>query len=367
MKDVVDPKQIVTDTAFQVSPSLMGATIAPPGIRLAAVGVDLTIAGLISSLGVAGVASALLAIGVYRLAPRVLGADLWWHRPAALLAAILVFGLTLSSLRDSKSDAQANVEKVADSSDSNAGLMVTSTYIEAVEHRTEGAKRAEERGEEDLNPIGDAEAVAETQDAADVGVETDTDIEADAVQEAQDALAASVADALLGVDLNVDRDAVEGAVREIVESTDQLAGDPGLRQRVSRLNERVDELEDENEALREDLERPSILRWLRAAAADLGLTFGWLGVYCTVFTAWWNGYTPGKKIFRIRACRLDGRRIGLWTSFERFGGYAAGLATGLLGFAQILWDANRQGIHDKIVGTVVVRMATPERPRYGIS
>ena len=33
---------------------------------------------------------------------------------------------------------------------------------------------------------------------------------------------------------------------------------------------------------------------------------------------------------------------------------AAGFATGLLGFAQVYWDANRQGIHDHIVGTVVI-------------
>ena len=37
------------------------------------------------------------------------------------------------------------------------------------------------------------------------------------------------------------------------------------------------------------------------------------------------------------------------------GGYAAGLATGLLGFAQIFWDKNRQAIHDKIAETAVVR------------
>ena len=39
---------------------------------------------------------------------------------------------------------------------------------------------------------------------------------------------------------------------------------------------------------------------------------------------------------------------------ERFGGYAASVTLGLLGFAQILWDKNRQGFHDKIVETVVI-------------
>lgn len=39
----------------------------------------------------------------------------------------------------------------------------------------------------------------------------------------------------------------------------------------------------------------------------------------------------------------------------RFGGYAASIATGLVGFLQVLWDANRQGLHDRIAGTVVLR------------
>ncbi len=56
----------------------------------------------------------------------------------------------------------------------------------------------------------------------------------------------------------------------------------------------------------------------------------------------------------IRVLRLDGEPITWWTAFERAGGYAAGFATGLLGFAQVIWDANRQAIHDRIVGTVVV-------------
>lgn len=74
----------------------------------------------------------------------------------------------------------------------------------------------------------------------------------------------------------------------------------------------------------------------------------------TVFLSWWNGQTVGKKIMRIRVLRLDGEPINWWIAFERAGGYAAGFATGLLGFAQVWWDANRQAIHDRIVGTVVV-------------
>jgi len=53
--------------------------------------------------------------------------------------------------------------------------------------------------------------------------------------------------------------------------------------------------------------------------------------------------------------RLSGEPLGLWEAFERFGGYAAGLATGLLGFVQLYWDPNRQAIHDRVARTVVVR------------
>ena len=74
----------------------------------------------------------------------------------------------------------------------------------------------------------------------------------------------------------------------------------------------------------------------------------------------WNGRTVGKRAFGIQVLRLDGKPITWWIAFERFGGYAAGLATGLLGFAQIYWDPNRQAIHDKIVGTVVIREGLPK-------
>lgn len=115
------------------------------------------------------------------------------------------------------------------------------------------------------------------------------------------------------------------------------------------LRARVNELE---EALEEG---PGIVALLRGFIEDLGLGLGWFGLYFTATTAMWHGRTPGKRVFGIRVMSLTGRPIGWWASFERFGGYAAGFATGLLGFLQILWDDNRQAIHDKIAATVVVR------------
>ncbi|MQA88607.1 MAG: hypothetical protein GEU90_00015 [Gemmatimonas sp.] len=68
----------------------------------------------------------------------------------------------------------------------------------------------------------------------------------------------------------------------------------------------------------------------------------------------WRGQTPGKRLLKIRIVRLDSRPISWGSAFGRYGGYAAGLATGLLGFLQIYWDRNRQAIQDKISGTVVI-------------
>lgn len=94
--------------------------------------------------------------------------------------------------------------------------------------------------------------------------------------------------------------------------------------------------------------------WLKGLIEDLGIGFGWAAFYFTMFTALWYGQTLGKKLFSIRVIQLDGTPLSVWDSFGRYGGYGAGIATGLLGFAQIYWDPNRQAIHDKISATIVI-------------
>lgn len=97
----------------------------------------------------------------------------------------------------------------------------------------------------------------------------------------------------------------------------------------------------------------SIMGYIKGIVEDLGLGFGWAALYFTVFIAKWHGQTPGKRLFNIRVQQLDGTPMTLWGSFGRYGGYGAGIATGLLGFLQVFWDPNRQAIHDKISATVV--------------
>ncbi|HEX8359623.1 MAG TPA: RDD family protein [Longimicrobium sp.] len=136
-----------------------------------------------------------------------------------------------------------------------------------------------------------------------------------------------------------------------------LAGDTvkHLRDEMKELRDQNTELEQRAEEAEQAAEGKGFLSYLKGLLDDLGIGFGWTGLYFTAFTALWKGQTPGKRLLGVRVVRLDGKPIGLWASFERFGGYAAGLVTGLLGFAQVFWDRNRQAIHDKISETVVIR------------
>lgn len=97
-----------------------------------------------------------------------------------------------------------------------------------------------------------------------------------------------------------------------------------------------------------------VIKWIEEKINDLGLGFGWAAFYFTMFTALWHGQTPGKKIIGIQVLQLDGTALSVWDSFGRYGGYVAGVATGSLGFMQVMWDPNRQAIHDKISATIVI-------------
>jgi uncharacterized RDD family membrane protein YckC len=125
-----------------------------------------------------------------------------------------------------------------------------------------------------------------------------------------------------------------------------------LRTDVQRLDGRGDSLYAQLEEARESR---GVRTYISGLFDDLGLGFGWAAVYFTAFLAMMRGQTPGKKLAGIRVIRLDGKPLGWWIAFERFGGYAASFSVGLLGFFQILWDRNRQGLHDKACETVVVR------------
>lgn len=106
----------------------------------------------------------------------------------------------------------------------------------------------------------------------------------------------------------------------------------------------------------------SIVAWVKGIFADLGIGVGWAVFYFTATIAWCHGQTIGKKLLKIKVIQLDGKELSLFAAFSRQGGYGAGIATGLLGFLQILWDPNRQAIQDKVASTVVIRLGKDKRP-----
>ena len=127
---------------------------------------------------------------------------------------------------------------------------------------------------------------------------------------------------------------------------------------AGRQSARIAVLESELAAAR----KARALPWrddLQRRLRRLGLRFGWAIAYFTLLPTWWRGQTVGKRLFGLRVVELTGKPLGLMTSFGRYGGYAAGLATGGLGFLQVLWDPNRQAVQDKLAHTVVIDLRRP--------
>ena len=69
-----------------------------------------------------------------------------------------------------------------------------------------------------------------------------------------------------------------------------------------------------------------------------------------------KGETPGMRLVEIRLVRTDGvEPVGLRRGFLRWVGMEISGIVLLLGYIWILFDKKRQGWHDRIAGTYVVR------------
>lgn len=109
---------------------------------------------------------------------------------------------------------------------------------------------------------------------------------------------------------------------------------------------------------------PKALQWREEIKEWLGFIggkFGWAFIYFTFLPYWWKGQTIGKKLFGLRVVELTGKPLTIMNCLGRYGGYAAGMATGMIGFIQVLWDVNRQAIQDKIAHTVVIDLRQAKR------
>ena len=127
---------------------------------------------------------------------------------------------------------------------------------------------------------------------------------------------------------------------------------------AARQSARIEKLEAQLAEARKS--RP--MQWrddLQRRLHRVGLRFGWAIAYFTLLPTWWRGQTVGKRLFGLRVVHLTGKPMGLMDCFGRYGGYAAGLATGGIGLLQVLWDPNRQAVEDKLAHTVVIDLRGP--------
>jgi uncharacterized RDD family membrane protein YckC len=90
------------------------------------------------------------------------------------------------------------------------------------------------------------------------------------------------------------------------------------------------------------------------------LFFLWtIGYFATFWST--TGQTPGDRLMRIRVCSAEtGKPIGFGRSVLRLVYMTVAAIPLLLGFAPILFDDRRRGVHDMLAGTVVI--AAPDEP-----
>lgn len=364
---VQDPREIITPDAFSVAPELLGTPLARPWRRGIAMGIDLVAIAILGSVGwfllgltvafvcfraalrpsagVLGKSARVTMFGSLGLFVLVLTIGGSWIKlsddsPIALDTGGIVTGLGLAEVGGLVADAIAIT-----SADSEAGMREAAKSF-AQRMDKQGATPDEIR--ETLEEMASGKDEPWAIDAARAGL-VDARLaafEARADESNADSLALAYAAALqAGDSVGI------AELREPVGSA--LAGD-----QLERQQRRIETLQSRNAGLEEELENErekGLISLLLRVADEVGLGFGWAGLYFTIFLAYWSGRTPGKKLMRIRVVRLDGKPIGVWISFNRFGGYAASVFTGLLGFFEMFWDRNRQALQDHIAQTVVVR------------
>jgi uncharacterized RDD family membrane protein YckC len=374
---------VINPDAFSVNPALVGLPLARPARRLTAMLIDLTAVSLLVHAGggvLLGLAAAYVA---FRFAGRLAGKREWMGRGMGLtfraLGGLFLFLLALNLWNRGRDFAKGMLDGAADAtlvsaSAGPSGMPVKGGQALGI------ARLLMEDDEAEARRL--APEVIRGLRGSGVKDEEIREIVADGNEDGDKPWLAAIVDSLLpGPRKAAARvEPLAAAYAAAAQSGDTAAMDslgPALGSRLAADSLR--ELREEQSTLhrqlgetRKELEEArnrGIVSRITGFLDEMGIGFGWSGLYFTAFVALWNGQTPGKRLMGIRVLRLNGQPMNFWTSFERFGGYAAGLVTGLLGFAQVYWDKNRMMIHDKIIETVVVRDSRagdpPARPSAG--
>ncbi|HET7322034.1 MAG TPA: RDD family protein [Longimicrobiaceae bacterium] len=357
-----DPRDIVTPDALHVAPELLGLPLARPWRRAAALSVDGILVAILSNAP--GFLLALAAsLVLFRVASRRkegTGAVRGSLRITfALVGALTLFVVGIktwqaandtaeaafaSMITDDAPSAQVKIGEDGTAITGIKGLRLGASALRFASAKNEpDARRYAQEMVDGLRAAGMSDAQIRDQlkggDIVDDGADKPW-------------LSAALGSVLAGLDAPA-ATAAEPDADLAPAGVDSLAL---LREQNEKLEAKNGELKAQMRELADEAHQANIVSWLKSFVKDeFGLGLGWVGLYFVATVALFRGRTPGKRLFGIRIIRLNGKPIGWWGAFERFGGYAAGFATGLLGFFQIFWDRNRQGIHDKIAETAVIR------------
>ena len=361
---------VITPESFSLSPAIMGLPLARPSRRLAAMLVDLLLVAILVNLGgvLLAIAAAFVAFRLAaRLAPRGAGRLAGFARVGIRSFGAIVLFIVALNLWDGAGDwVRGWGDNVTVTTGSAAGA---TTGVNALRVAPELVRLQNAPNEEEARRI--APQVVSGLRQAGLSDEDAGEALRDMVEDAEQPWMGAVVNDALGSGAGVEALTLRTDSLASSYAAALAAGDTGRADQVApllaarlakdtlgRMDERIDELGNELAQARRELDEhrnEGLMSRLTGFLDEMGIGFGWTGLYFTAFLALWKGQTPGKRLLGLRVVRLNGEPMTLWTGFERFGGYAAGLVTGLLGFAQVYWDRNRQMIHDKIVETVVVR------------
>ena len=92
----------------------------------------------------------------------------------------------------------------------------------------------------------------------------------------------------------------------------------------------------------------------RFGGPGLGLSFVISLAYTWYFLTRQNGQTPGKSLMKIRVVKKDGTPIDDATAIVRYIGFhLSGII--VIGVLWAFWDDKKQGWHDKVANTLVVK------------
>jgi len=382
MSNGQDPREIITPDAFSVAGELLGLPLAHPWRRAAAILIDLSLIGLLANAR--GVLLALTGGSfLFWLAFRGRKAGLGSKMARATIGcggAMIVFVAVLavwgtifldedSVLFEAETEGGEAVPVTLGAAADLLSLLGSSDTTEAEEAAARVVRRLEQQG------IAPGQMRAVLEDMAD-------DADEPVVRAIERAIGSASERVPGDEELSLDSLlAAFSAARAAGDTAAERSIAPLLGPRVAadEWNEREQQivrLEARNEGLAAELQSTEealeaerdrgLINTILAFLDELGLGIGWSGLYFTFLTAFFKGRTPGKRVLGIRVLKLDGNAISYWVAFERFGGYAASLFTGMEGFLRILWDRNRQGLEDKLAETVVIRETNEARAQLAV-